>query len=407
MPIAAGRSALMIEIAEWLDLDPIAKRDSLREIAKTERVARTFEGVWVLHWDDVRALLRDKRFEGVGLTMFDLLGITDGPLRRWYGGLMFTNEGLAHNRLRSLVQQAFVPRSIEALRAVTSAIADDLLRPIAVGGQGDLLDLATHAPIRAIAKLVGVSDDDLAEFTRHSQVLSRVFGYMTPDEIEAATHSIQELLAFTRGLLDARRADPRDDLITRLFQAEVDGERLTDAEVADMVVNIVVGAHDTSTGQIACTLFTLLEHPEMLAELRAEPALVPVAVEETMRYASSIGAIPRVAIEAVDHNGLRFDVGTLVLLCTDTANHDPAGYAEPGRFLPSRFDADEVHRLMTFGAGPHYCLGAAFARMVVQESVAAALRLPEPLRLAEPAARLPWKSVLATYPARLPITCGA
>lgn len=396
----------MIEIAEWFDLDPIAKRNALREVARTERVARTFEGVWVLHWDDVRALLRDKRFEGVGLTMFDLLGVTDGPLRRWYGGLMFTNEGIAHNRLRSLVQQAFVPRSIEALRPVTSGIADDLLRPIAAGGHGDLLDLATHAPIRAIARLVGVNDDDLVEFTRHSQVLSRVFGFMHPEEIEAATQSIEQLLAYTRSLLDARRADPRDDLITRLFQAEIDGERLTDAEVADMVVNIVVGAHDTSTGQIACTLLTLLEHPEMLAELRSDPALVPVAVEETMRYASSIGAIPRVAIEPVDHDGLRFDVGTLVLLCTDTANHDPVGYSEPGRFLPSRFDSDEVHRLMTFGAGPHYCLGAAFARMVVQEAVTAALRLPDPVRLTEPAADLPWKSVLATYPARLPVSCG-
>ena len=390
----------------WADLDPLSKRDALRKMATTERVAYAPEGVFVLHWDDVRALLRDRRFEGVGLAMFDLLGITDGPLRRWYGGLMFTNEGVAHNRLRALVQQAFVPRSIEALRPVTRAIADDLLRPVAVAGSGDLLDLATHAPIRAIARLVGVSDDDVAEFTRHSQVLSRVFGFMVPEEIEAATQSIEELLDFTRSLLDARRADPRDDLITRLFQAEVDGERLTDDEVADMVVNIVVGAHDTSTGQIACTLLTLLEHPEMLAELRADPALVPLAVEETMRYASSIGAIPRVAIETVDYEGLHFDAGSLLFLCTDTANHDPLGYSQPGRFLPSRFDADDVHRLMTFGAGPHYCLGAAFARMVVQESVAAALRLPEPLRLRESAAELPWTMVLATYPARLPISCG-
>jgi len=252
-----------------------------------------------------------------------------------------------------------------------------------------------------------VSNDDLAEFTRRSQVLSRVFGFMLPEEIDAATEAIEELLAFTRSLLDARRADPRDDLITRLFQAEVDGERLTDTEVADMVVNIVVGAHDTSTGQIACTLLTLLEQPEMLATLRADPSLVPLAVEETMRYVSSIGAIPRVALEAVDYEGLHFDEGELLFLCTDTANHDPVGYSEPGRFLPARFDADDVHRLMTFGAGPHYCLGAAFARMVVQEAVTAALQLPEPLRLTEPAAELPWIQVLATYPARLPVSCGA
>ncbi|MDQ1510091.1 MAG: hypothetical protein QOG50_1935 [Actinomycetota bacterium] len=397
----------MVDISMWADLDVVAQRTARRELARSERVARTPEALWILRWEDVRALLRDRRFAGVGLAVFDSLGITEGPLRRWYGGLMFTNEGVPHNRLRSLVQQAFVPRSIEALRPTTRAIADELLRPIATAGGGDLLGLATHTPIRAIAKLVGVGDDELGEFTYRSQVLSRVFGFMLPEEIEAATHAIEELLAYTRSLLDARRDDPRDDLITRLFQAEVDGERLTDAEVADMVVNIVVGAHDTSTGQIACTLLTLLEHPEMLASLRAEPALVPLAVEETMRYVSSIGAIPRVAIEAVDYDGLRFEAGALLLLCTDTANHDPIGYAEPGRFLPTRFDADEVHRLMTFGAGPHYCLGAAFARMVVQEAVTAVLRLPEPLRLTEPAADLPWTTVLATYPARLPVSCGA
>lgn len=397
----------MVEISIWDDLDPVAKRDALRRIATTERVAYSPEAVWILRWEDVRALLRDRRFEGVGLAVFDLLGITDGPLRRWYGSLMFTNEGVTHNRLRSLVQQAFVPRSIESLRPATRAIAEDLLRPIAAAGGGDLSDLATHVPIRAIAKLVGVDDHDLAEFTRHSQVLSRVFGFMNPEEIEAATQAIEELLAYTRSLLDVRRAEPRDDLITRLFQAEVDGERLSDAEVADMVVNIVVGAHDTSTGQIACTLLTLLEHPDILASLRAEPDLIPVAIEETMRYASSIGAVPRVAIEEVDHEGLHFEAGALLVLCTDTANHDPVGYAEPGRFLPARFDADEVHRLMTFGAGPHYCLGAAFARMVLQEAVTAVLSLPEPVQLTEPAAGLPWTMALATYPAQLPISCGS
>lgn len=391
----------------WADLDPVARRDGLRALAATERVVNTAEGSWVLRWDDVRALLRDKRFAGVGLAVFDALGISDGPLRRWYGSLMFTNEGAAHNRLRALVQRAFVPKSIEELRATTRGIADDLLRPIAEAGHGDLMSVAMHTPIRAMAKLVGVADDDLVEFTRRSQILSRVFGFMEPDEIGAATQAIEELLAFTRALLEERRADPRDDLITRLFQAEENGERLTDAEVADMVVNLVVGAHDTSTGQISCTLLTLLEHPEMLAALRADPALVPQAVEETMRYVSTIGAIPRVALEDVDHDGLHFEAGALVLLCTDTANHDPVGYADPGRFLPNRFDAEDVHRLMTFGGGPHYCLGAAFARMVVQEAVGAVLTLPEPLRLAEQAADLAWTTVLATYPAQLPITCGA
>lgn len=360
----------------------------------------------MLRWDDVRALLRDRRFAGVGLAVFDVLGIEDGPLRRWYSGLMFTNEGAVHHRLRGLVQQAFVPRSVETLRPTTAAIAKEGLRPIATTGHGDLVELAVHLPIRAMERLLGVDDDVVVEFTRWSQSLGPVFGFMTPEQIVAATAAVEALLAYTQSVLERRRADPREDLITRLLHAEQDGERLTDTEIADMVVNLVVGGHDTSTGQIACTLLTLLEHPDMTAALRADPALVPSAVEETLRYIAAISAIPRVALEPIDHDGLHIDQGELVWLSSDTANHDPDGYPEPGRFLPTRFEDEDVHRLMTFGAGTHYCLGAALARMVLQESVTAVLLLPEPVRLTEPADEIPWITVLGTYPARLPITCG-
>ena len=156
-----------------------------------------------------------------------------------------------------------------------------------------------------------------------------------------------------------------------------------------------------------CTLLTLLEHPELPDALRGDPSLIPLVVEESLRYLPAIPAIPRVAIEAIDHDGLHIDAGEIVVLSSDAANHDAEGYPEPDHFLPARFDDDDVHRLMTFGGGAHYCLGAALARMVVQEAVGAVLALPEPLALAEPADALPWVTVLATYPGRLPITCGA
>ena len=354
------------------------------------------------------ALLRDKRFAGVGLSIFDLLGIDDGPLRRWYGSLMFTNEGETHNRLRSLVQLAFVPRSIEALRGETAAIADALLAEVVAAGEGDLVGARERACRSAPwVACSGIPDADIVEFTGWSKALGPVFGFMSEEQIVAATESIEAILEYTGSLLDRRRDDPQDDLITRLLHAEIDGERLTDAEVADMVVNLVVGGHDTSTGQIACTLFTLLEHCEVLAELRADPALVPLAVEETLRHNPAIGAIPRVALVDVDHDGLHIPAGSIVVLSADGANHDPAGYPQPFRFLPARFDDDDVQRLMTFGGGPHFCLGAAIARMVVQESVAAVLRLPEPLKLAADPGDIDWVTVLAAYPGRLPIRCGS
>jgi cytochrome P450 len=394
-----------VEVTSLSRLGPRAQRDALRQLASTTRVARFAEGTFVLQWDDVRALLRDRRFAGVGLSVFDALGIDDGPLRRWYGSLMFTNEGDRHARLRALVQQAFVPRSIEELRPTTRALAQELLAPVMETGEGDLVDFAFHLPIQAMAVLLGVPAHDVPEFTRWSHALARVFGFMTPDQVSAATAALQALLPYAETLLERRRQDPRDDLISRLGQAEQDGDRLTDSEAADMIVNLIVGGHDTSTGQIACTLLTLFEHPDLLAPLRDDPARVPAAVEEALRYVPTLGAIPRVALSTFEFNGLCFEPGALVWLVTDTANHDPTGYPDPSRFDPGRFDGDDAPRLMTFGAGPHFCLGAAFARMVVQEATTAVLALPPPLRLVEPAERIPWTSVLATYPKRLPARC--
>lgn len=397
----------VIEIpSTWTTLEPTLRREKLRELAASARLVRAPEGLMVLRWDDVRGLLRDRRFSGVGLAVFDVLGIGDGPLRRWYGSLMFTNEGAVHHRLRSLVQQAFVPRSVEALRPTAAAFADELLRPVAAAGHGDLVDLAFHLPIRTMARLIGIPDAHVSDLTGWSKSLGPVFGFMAPEQIDAAANAIVDMLEYTKSVLAQRRTDPKDDLVTRLLDAEEGGERLTDDEVADMVVNLVAGGHDTSTGQIACTLLTMLEHPDVLATVRADPTLVPAAVEESLRYIAAIGVVPRVVLETFEYEGLQFSAGELVLLSTDTANHDPLGYSEPGRFLPQRFAADDVHRLMTFGAGSHYCLGAALARMVLEESVAAVLRLPEPLTLAEPAGAIPWVTVLGTYPGRLPITCG-
>ena len=147
-----------------LEMDGVGRRDALRGMPKGTRLVRAPEMSFVVRWDDVRDLLRDKRFAGVGLAIFDVLGIDDGPLRRWYGSLMFTNEGEVHHRLRSLVQLAFVPRSVEALRETTATIATQLLQPLALARQGDLVDFAEELPIRAMGKLIGVADEDIVEF---------------------------------------------------------------------------------------------------------------------------------------------------------------------------------------------------------------------------------------------------
>ena len=204
----------VVEISIWDDLDPVAKRDALRKIATTERVAYSPEAMWILRWEDVRALLRDRRFEGVGLSVFDLLGITDGPLRRWYGSLMFTNEGVADNRLRSLVQQAFVPLVDrvapldDALRSPTTCCARS--RPLAAAICSDLGDPRSDPGDREAGRRGATTSSASSRATRRSS--RGVFGFMTPEEIEAATQAIEEpRSASTRSLLDTRAADLVDD----------------------------------------------------------------------------------------------------------------------------------------------------------------------------------------------------
>ena len=181
----------------------------------------------VLRYADVESLARDPRLAGVGLTVFDLMGLTEGPLRDWYGGLMFTNEGDVHHRLRALVARAFTPKAVEAMRATTAELAASSLEPLATNGGGDLVEANAWLAMRVMCRLLGVPDDDVAIFGRWADALSVTFSFMEPDQIAAATSAITELLEYVADLAEERRATPGPDLITGLLHAETDDDRLT------------------------------------------------------------------------------------------------------------------------------------------------------------------------------------
>ncbi len=382
-------------------------------LAQTARSARTAldpltGALCVLHRRDIEPLLHDPRMGGVGLTVFDSMGIVDGPLREWYGALMFTTEGETHHRLRSLVQRAFTPTSVEALRPFAANQADRLLQPLAERGDGDLIPMAIHLPIRVMARHLGVPLADVDSLTGWSMALAPVFGFMTPEQIQHATDALTQLSAYVDGLLATRASCPADDLISRLLAVETDDGRLTDIEVRTMVINLIVGGHDTSTSQIACSLLALLAHPEQIANLRRQPHLLASAAEETMRYQSSLGGTLRVTTQPIDHDGLTIDAGQLVVLATGVAGLEADAYGHAARLDVERFsDAHHAPRMLNFGAGPHHCLGASLARVLVQEAIAATLRLPQPVALACPPKDLSWTRILGAYPSTLPVTTGA
>jgi len=358
--------------------------------------------LYVLRYRDIERLLHDPRLHGVGLSLFDAMGITPGPLRDWYGALMFTNDGVEHDRLRRLVSKAFTPRAAARLRPRAAAFVAERLADVRRDGGGDLVHALAHAPMRVMCELLGVPAAEVPEFVAWVDALSPIFGFMEPAQIAAANTAITELLAYVRDLVAQRSKATRDDLLSALLRAEHDGDRLTREETVMMVGNLLVGGHDTTASQIGCTLWTLLARPDALAELRTDPALLPLLVSETIRFEPSISLAMRTVVEPVEICGTERPAGTIVMCTLLTANRDPAVWREPDAFVAHRFAAADAPRLFSFGGGPHYCLGAALARMTLEESVRGVAALAPTLSVA--AESIPWRRVLGHSPTTLPVT---
>jgi hypothetical protein len=358
----------------------------------------------VLHHADVERLAHDTSLVGIGLALFDLMGIDDGPLRDWYGGLMFTNEGDPHQRLRSLVARAFTPRAVGALRPAAVATVDRVLSRLRADGGGDLVEAVGLVPMEVMCALLGVPAADVPEFVTWADALSVTFGLMEPDEVATAHDAIEGMLGYVARLADRRHADPEDDVISALLAVADDGQRLTHAEAVAMVANLIVGGHDTTASQLGCSLIALLRHPEELARVRADPDLLPSSVVETIRYEPSVAFVPRRTTGPFELAGTELPAGSILLLATAAANREPGVWDEPDRFDVGRFTSPDAPRLLTFGAGPHYCLGAALARLTVEEVVRGVAALGEGLAPAKDLSDVPWRMVLGRSPATLPVT---
>jgi cytochrome P450 len=324
--------------------------------------------VYVLGYEEIDRLAHDSRMAGVGLTWFDLMGI-DGDLRRWYGSLMFTNEGETHSRLRRLVSRAFTPRSVDQLRHHTATVVAEVFEDLCRQGGGDLMIAFSPVAMRVMCRLLGVPDEDVMVFVAWADALSPIFGFMEAEQIDAARSALVELLEHLDVLVEQRRGDPGNDLITALLCTEEDGDRLSRDEIITMVANLLVGGHDTTTSQIGCTLLTLMRHPDAGERLRSGAVAVPAAVTETMRYEPSIGVIPRTTTVSLEIGGITRPAGTPVLLSVIIGNRDPAVWEHADSFDIDRFTRPSTPRLLSFGTGTHYCLGANLARMTLDETV--------------------------------------
>jgi cytochrome P450 len=357
--------------------------------------------VFVLHHADVERLAHDPALHGMGLTVFDFLGIDDGPLRRWYSSLMFSQEGEEHGRTRRLVARAFTPRSVERLRAETEAMVAAAYDEIDAASGGDLVAALARIPMRVMCALLGVPHEDLGDFQRWGDALSPAFALMDETQQADATMAIVELLDYVGDLVSAREHLAGDDLLTALLQTESDGDRLTRGETVDIVANLLVAGHDTTGSQIGCTLFALLTHPDAADRLRNDPSLVPSAVSETMRFEPSIIGMPRTVTAPLVVGGIERTPGTMLVLCLASANRDAQVWKDPDDLRIDRFVPDTAPRLLSFGTGPHFCLGAHMARMTLEEITRRFAA--RPYALVPDADAVPWRQVLGRSPATLPV----
>ena len=308
--------------------------------------------------------------------------IADGEPARPFGapGFLFLDPP-DHTRLRKLAQKAFAPKVIRALEADITALVDSLLDEIEAARRFDVVaDLAYPLPVAVICRLLGVPIEDEPQFSRASALLARSLDpFVTvtgevPADFEDRLQAGRWLRGYLRGLIEQRRADPREDLISGLIAAEEDGDQLAEDEIVATCNLLLIAGHETTVNLIANAIQAMLREPRHWAALAADPQRAPAIIEETLRYDPPVQLIGRIAAEELTI-GADFTVpkGDNMLLLLAAAQRDPAAYHEPGRFDPDRDDV----RHLAFGHGPHFCLGAPLARLEARIALTAvAARFP-------------------------------
>ncbi len=336
----------------------------LRELRETSPVHKTgFSDFWVLtRFEDCRTALRDQRLGSPepGEEAPSLLASTRQRRPDGTRSLLFLNPP-DHTRIRSLVSRAFTPRRVEHMRPTVRAMTEQLLDPVAAAGECDLIDkLAFPLPANVISELVGVPVAD-RDWLRPlvSDLAATLEPNRRPGEAERAEAASIKVNQYLNDLIDRRRAEPADDLLSGLIAASDGEDRLSQPEVAVTVSLIYAAGFETTMNLIGNMVHTLMRHPDQLARLRADRSLVPSAVDEVLRFEPPVQIDGRFVRADTEIGGHLIPQGHGVLTLLGAANRDPAAIDDPDRFDVGRSEVP----MLSFGSGIHYCLGAALARL--------------------------------------------
>jgi cytochrome P450 len=353
-----------------VDLFGIARAEAqalLAEARKKHWVAKNQFGYSVTRYEDVVAILRDRRWHSALAYMPANNGGAAMPESPRADGSILTMEGPNHSRLRRLAAPAFTPKAADRLRPFMREVINGLVDKVAPTGRCELVeDVCEPYPIPIICELLGAPKEDWKLFSNWATDIFRIFNGDFENDLDKIQKANEELDAYVRELIAQRRGKPGDDLLSDFIAAEEGGDRMSTDELVMMTEATLMAGTDTTRNQLACSVALFTENPEQWALLADRPELAAGAVEETMRMLGAVRGTARVASEDIEYRDVLFPAGTVMGTSLGNANFDEEVFEDPFRFDITR---ESGAPQMTFGSGIHFCMGASLARAELQEAL--------------------------------------